>query len=141
MHQGRHAERLARVIIGRFFEVYNRLRYGFLEGVYVGALVEELRRLDIPCEREYPVEVLYRGVPVGFYRADLLVDGCLIVEVKAGRKLDDSARWQTLNYLRATGLPLGLVLHFGPEAHFHRVIGPSHRLRRVESRSSEEGCS
>lgn len=134
-------ERLAEIIIGTFFDVYNSLRYGFLEQVYVGALAVELRRLGISFEREYPITVRYRGEPVGFYRADLLVEEKVIVEVKASRAFDESARWQTLNYLRATDLSLGLVLHFGPQPRFHRVVGPLVRLTSAAPGSGDEGCS
>ena len=133
-------DRLAQVVIGAFYDVYNALRHGFLEQVYVHALAHELELLGVPCQLEQPIEVLYRGVPVGFYRADLVVASRLIVEVKAGKALDDSARWQTLNYLRATDLPLGLVLHFGNLPRFHRVYGPSHPLRRAENGTSPNRC-
>ena len=134
-------DHLAEVVIGAFFDVYNALRHGFLEQVYVQALAHDLERLGLPFRREQPIEVFYRRRAVGFYRADLVVASRLIVEVKAGKALDDSARWQTLHYLRATNLPLGLVLHFGPEARFHRVIGPSHPMRRREPRASDDRCS
>ena len=141
MHCDQQIERVADTVIGMFFDVYNELRYGFLEQVYVGALAVELRRKGIPFSREHRIDVHFRGERIGFYRADLLVDSRLVVEVKAGKSFDESARWQTLNYLRATNLPLGLVLHFGSEARFHRVVGPAHRLCRPRPRPRDEGCS
>ena len=141
MHRRLKLDRLADAVVGVFFDVYNELRFGFLEQVYVGGIAVELRRHGIPFRREHRVEVRFRGEPVGFYRADLLVDSRLIVEVKAGKAFDESARWQTLNYLRATNLPLGLVLHFGLEARFHRVVGPTHRFWRTEPRAPDERCS
>ena len=116
------AERLSNLVISAFFAVYNALTPGYLEQVYAGALCVELRHRGIPFERERPVHVRYRGEVVGFYRADLVVDDALIVEVKAGNSLHEAARWQTLNYLRATGLPIGLILHFGPKPSFQRVV-------------------
>ena len=110
------------VIVGSFFDVYNTLRFGFLEAVYARALELELRSRGLEVAREAAVAVCYKGQNVGFYRVDLLVDGCIVVEVKATRLLDASARYQTLNYLRATGLSLGLLLHFGPRASFQRVV-------------------
>ena len=130
MRRDESLDQLAESVIGAFFDVYNRLKPGWLEQVYVGALCVEFRLAGISYQREHPIEVLYRGEAVGFYRADLLVAARLIVEVKAGRVFDESARWQTLNYLRGTGMPLGLVLHFGRQPRFHRVVGPSHRLWR-----------
>ena len=109
-------------VIGAFFEVYNLLRPGFLEAVYARALEVELRLRGIDVQREACITVWYKGHEVGFYRADLLVDGWIIVEIKATKALDDSARYQLLNYLRATGLALGLLLHFGPKANFQRVV-------------------
>ena len=116
------AERLSNLVLGAFYEVYNALRYGYLEQVYSGALEVEFRRRGIPFVREQYIDVRYRGRVVGQYRADFVVDDCMIVELKAGRSLEESARGQTLNYLRATGMSLGLVLHFGPKPSFRRII-------------------
>ena len=116
------AERLSNLVISAFFAVYNGLTRGYLEQVYVGALCVELRHRAVPFERERPVCVRYRGEIVGHYRADLVVGDALIVEVNAGSTLHESARWQTLNYLRATGLTTGLILHFGTKPSFQRVV-------------------
>ena len=115
-------ERLSSDVIGAFYEVYNTLRFGFLEAVYVRALEYELALRGIPVEREAPLAVTYKGTSAGIYRADLLVDGKILVEVKATRLLDPAALRQTLNYLRCSHIALGLVLHFGPRASFHRVV-------------------
>ena len=115
-------ERLSSRVLASFFEVYNALRYGYLEQVYVGALSVEFVRKGIPFEREFPLAVRYHGEVVGHYRADFVIDSRIVVEIKAGRALDDSARWQTLNYLRAADLRVGLILHFGPKASFRRVV-------------------
>lgn len=109
------------LIIGAFFHVYNDLRFGFLEAVYANALAIELRERGLQVEREVPVDVYYRGIAVGKYRVDLLVDGRIVVEVKACKSLDPSARFQTLNYLRAMNRPVGLLLHFGPRPSVQRV--------------------
>ena len=123
------------VVIGAFFDVYNTLRFGFLEAVYSNALAHVLRGHGLEVEREVPIAVNFRGVDVGHYRVDLLVCRQVIVEVKATRSLDPSARYQTLNYLRATGMPVGLLLHFGPRAHFHRVVALSGNGTPIGSRS------
>ena len=110
------------VVVGAFFDVYNALRFGFLEAVYVRALEFELRSHGLDVQREVPVTVRYKEQDVGLYRVDLLVDGWILVEAKATKLLDPSARYQTLNCLRATGLTMGLLLHFGPRATFQRIV-------------------
>ena len=109
-------------VIGAFYAVYNELRYGFLESVYSGALEIEFQERELPYARELPLEVLYKGRLVGTYRADFVIGGNVIVEVKATRQLADTDRRQLLHYLRATGLEIGLLLHFGPKADFHRMV-------------------
>ena len=116
------AEQLSNLVISAFFAVYNGLTPGYLEQVYTGAMCVELRHRRIPFERERPIDVRYRGEIVGQYRADIIVEDVLIVEVKAGCSLHESARWQTLNYLRATGMTIGLILHFGAKPSFQRVV-------------------
>lgn len=116
------------LIIGSFFHVYNTLRFGFLEAVYANALAVELRERGLTVEREVPIDVYYRGVVVGSYRVDLLVDGRIVVEVKACKSLDPSARFQTLNYLRAMDRPVGLLLHFGPRPSVQRVALDTRRV-------------
>ena len=109
-------------IIGAFYDVFNELRYGFLESVYAGALEVEFRERRIPYVRELPLEVVYKGRVVGTYRADFFVAGQVIVEIKATRQLHDADRRQLLHYLRATGQEVGLLLHFGQKAEFHRMV-------------------
>lgn len=109
-------------ILGAFFEVYNELGYGFLESVYQRALPIALRARGVQCQREVPVTVHYRGEPVGEYRVDLIVERTVIVEAKAADKLVQAHESQLLDYLRATGLEVGLVLNFGPQATFRRVV-------------------
>ena len=115
-------ETVTRQILGAFYDVYNGLGYGFLEAVYANALVIELRRRAQRVEREVPISVYYRGRPIGEYRADLVVEGVVLVEIKATRTLDPHARQQTLNYLRGTELAVGLLLHFGPKPQFERLV-------------------
>jgi GxxExxY protein len=113
---------LTGAIIGAFFECYNRLEFGYLESVYRRALVVELQARGHRCVREGLIEVLYKGVCVGNYRYDLLVDGRVLVEVKSSEALATIARRQLLNYLRGTGVEVGLLLHFGPEPRFFRCV-------------------
>ena len=116
-----HAE-ITEQIIGAFYEVHRTLGFGFLESVYANALEHELRERGLTVKREVPVDVAYRGRIVGHHRIDILVNGLVVVEVKASRFLDPSADKQTLNYLRGTSLEVALLLHFGPRPAFRRFI-------------------
>ena len=109
-------------IISSFYAVYNELGFGFLESVYVRALAIELFQRRMNVAREVPVTVYYKGVTVGTYRADLVVAETVVVEAKAGEHTAESDRIQLLNYLRASGKEVGLLLHFGPKATLKRVI-------------------
>jgi GxxExxY protein len=115
-------EELSRSVIGAFFEVYNHLGFGFLEHLYVMALERELLLREHHVAREVSVRVMYKGDELGVQRLDLIVDEKLIVETKASYELHKSATRQLYNYLRATNLELGLLLHFGPRPSFYRVI-------------------
>ena len=116
---------LTRIIIGAFFKVYNAMGYGFLESVYSRALYIELRNRDLRVEREVGTIVYYEGQPVGRYRIDLLVEGRVVVEIKAAKVLAPEHRRQLLNCLRCSNLDVGLLLHFGPDPKFYRVISES----------------
>jgi GxxExxY protein len=113
---------LTRQIIGAFFACWNELGYGFLESVYRRALVIELRSRGLGAIEEAPVGVLYRTFAVGSFKLDLLVEGRVIVEAKATAALGPTDKRQLINYLRATGLEVGLLLHFGPQPRFERCI-------------------
>ena len=116
-----HGE-LTGIVIGAFYTVYNKLGFGFLESVYARALAVELRRLGLRVDREVPVLVYYEGEVVGRFRIDLLVEGRLVLEIKAGRSLAPTDRDQLLNCLRSTDLEVGLLFHFGPKPTFYRVV-------------------
>ena|SRR5688572_3489313 len=115
-------ERLTRSVIGAFYEVYNTLGFGFLEHVYVMALERELLERRHRVAREVSVHVAYKRHILAVQRIDMIVDERLVVETKAGIDAPKAAERQLLNYLRATNLEVGLLLHFGPEARFHRVV-------------------
>ena len=110
-------------IIAASFVVHGEFGFGFLESVYRRALAVELRHQGVPLAQEVPYELFHRGVHVGLYRADLVVDSQVIVEAKRGLRLDPTAPAQALNCLRASGLSLGLVIHFGTNVNIRRVIG------------------
>lgn len=105
--------KLTESIIGCAFKVSNTLGIGFLEKVYENALVIELNVASLKCEQQKPIPVIYRGVVIGEYFADILVDSRVIIEIKAAKAIEDSHRAQLINYLKATGIHLGLLLNFG----------------------------
>lgn len=115
-------EALTRSAIGAFFDVYNTLRFGFLEHIYAAALERELLARGHRVGREVGVRVLYKGAELGVQRLDMIVDDKLIVEIKASLDLHKTAHTQLRSYLRATNLEVGLLLHFGPEANYYRLI-------------------
>ena len=119
-------------IIGAAFRVVNQLGCGFLEKVYENALALELRSARHDVEQQKPIEVWYRGEKVGFYEADLVVDGCVVVELKAVAALDRAHRAQCLNYLKACHLETGLVLNFGHTRTFSSVSLPLHFVSSVD---------
>src|SRR5271166_554520 len=121
MKFGRISER----VIGCAITVANELGTGFVEKVYENALAHELRKAGFAVE-QHGVVVRYDGVVVGEYTADLLVDHSIILELKAVRALYDIHRAQCLNYLKATGLQLCLLINFGnPRLEIKRlVLGP-----------------
>ena len=110
-------------IIGAAFEVHQQLGYGFLERVYQRALQVELLRRGASAELEKRIQVLYKGVVVGDYEADLLVDGCVLVEIKIAPEYDKRDEAQLLNELKATGMKVGVVLNFGrTKAAYKRLL-------------------
>jgi GxxExxY protein len=114
MHTDESAvNRLTERVIGCDFQVLNTLGVGFLEKVYENALVHELRKRGLDVVQQHGATVTYDGVVVGAYNVDLLVEGSLIVELKAVKALDDVHAAQCLNYLKATGLRFCLLLNFG----------------------------
>ena len=113
---------LTRDVIAGFYRSFDSFGFGFLEPVYRRVLAVELRQAGLAIETEVPFELIHLGESVGRYRADLVVDRRLIVEVKTGPTLHPSAVPQLLNYLNVTKLPLGLVLFFGPSPKVKRVI-------------------
>ena len=119
-------------IIGAFYEVYNRLGFGFLEHVYSLALERELVERGHTVAREVIVTIYYKGKPLTRQRLDMVVDHKVVIENKSTSVLPSSTRTQILNYLKASTLEVGLILHFGPTAKFHRVV-QTHRPPRDQS--------
>ena len=108
-------EELTGKIIGGAYKVWGRLGPGFLESVYEKALMVELARAGLRAEAQKPIKVIYEGIIVGDFVADVLVDEAIIVELKAVRELIQIHEVKLVNYLKATGLQLGLLINFGDE--------------------------
>jgi len=109
-------------IVGAAIRVWKTLGYGFLEKVYENALVIELRKRDFRVEQQKPVKVRYEDQIVGDYVADIVVNDAILLEMKSAQLIADEHVAQTLNYLKATGIRLGIILNFGPERMEHKRL-------------------
>ena len=116
-----HAD-ITEPILGAFFEVHSELGAGFLESVYEAAMMVALRKRGLNVERQTAVTVYFSGEEVGKFYADLVVEGRVMIELKASVAIDASHEAQLLNYLRATPLEVGLLLVFGSKAAFRRRV-------------------
>ena len=113
---------ITEIIIKSFYKVYNTLGYGFLEKVYENALFLELKNQGFFVEKQKPIKVFYNETEVGNYFADLVVNECIIVELKASESLCEEHEFQLINYLKATEIEIGLLLNFGKKPDFKRKI-------------------
>jgi GxxExxY protein len=129
------AGELTESIIGAFYEVYNALGYGFLEHIYILALEHELRARGHRVAREVGVRIMYKGFELAMQRLDMIVDDTVVVETKSTEELHKSAARQLRNYLAASTYEVGLLLHFGLEAQFRRIISTNSRERPLSSAS------
>jgi len=111
-------------VIGLAFKLHNVLGGGFLEKCYENGLAHELRKAGFRVQQQHPIDVVYDGVVIGQYYADLLVEGVVIVELKASASLDPTSTAQLINYLVATRMPVGLIIHFGKRVTVRRIAGP-----------------
>jgi GxxExxY protein len=135
-HGFRHSD-LTELVIGTFYEVYNELGQGFFENVYEQAMLIALKAKGLEIQNQVPVPVWFRGQKIGFYEADLVVAGVVLLELKACRALDPSHEAQLLNYLRSTTIEVGLLLNFGPRPHVRRFVFQNERKKiSVHQRSS-----
>jgi GxxExxY protein len=116
-----HSE-LTEQIIQMFYKVYNTLGYGFLEKVYENAMFHELTSAGILVQRQQPITVFYGGLEVGSYYADLIVEGLVIVELKAAEGIREEHECQLINYLKATNVVVGLLLNFGKKPQVKRKV-------------------
>lgn len=115
-------EALTEKIIGLFYDVYNELGSGFLESVYENSMLIALREAGMNCHAQHPITVHFRGHEVGNFRADIIVENDVLLELKAGSAIEQVHIAQTLNYLRATKIEIALILNFGPKPEFKRLI-------------------
>lgn len=120
-HGFKHGE-ITQKVIGVFYEVYNELGHGFLESVYEKSLEIALGSMGVKVRRQIEIPVSFRGQRVGIFTADMLVEDCVLLELKAARALDTSHVAQLLNYLRATDIEVGLLLNFGLKPEFKRLL-------------------
>lgn len=112
---------LTGLVIGAAMEVHRTLGPGFLESIYEEAMAIELRLRSIPFERQVSVALTYKGSAVGAGRVDLLVDRCLVVELKTVRALAPIHKAQVISYLRSTGLSTALLLNFNVKVMVHGI--------------------
>ena len=135
--EGRKHWDLCHDIVEIYYAVYNELGYGFLEAVYEEALEIALKEAGFQVGRQVDTPIWFRGRRIGKYKADLIVNDAVLLELKAARILDREHEAQVLNYLRATDIEVALLLNFGPKPTFRRLVFENDRkVSRVRSRSA-----
>ena len=130
----KHAE-ITGLILKAFFNVYNSLGYGFLEKVYENAMLIELKKLGLKCSNQLPVKVYYENQVVGDYVADILVEELVVVELKAIETIAPIHETVLVNYLKGTGLEVGLLLNFGPTPQYKRKVLTKEYLQNLKKQS------
>jgi GxxExxY protein len=115
-------------IIGCFYEVYNILGFGLFEKAYAESLAIELESRGHVVRREVPTQIMYKTRPVAMYKTDIIVDDAVVLEVKSTHRLNREDPRQVLNYLRATKWEVGLLLHFGPQPAFYRMVATNEMI-------------
>lgn len=123
----RRFDNITELIIGCAYKVGNGLGAGFAEKCYENALVHELGKANLSVQQQVSIQVWYDGVIVGDYFADLIVEGVVLVELKAVKSLDSAHQAQCLNFLAATRLPVCLLINFGTRVEVKRIAGKSLR--------------
>lgn len=116
-----------------FYKVYNTLGPGFLEKVYENSIAIELREMGLHVSQQLQLKVYYLGQVVGDYRADLVVEGLVILELKVADAMSEIFEAQLLNYLKATEIEVGMILNFGPEPKFKRLVWTNDRKRLLQT--------
>jgi len=132
----KHSE-LTDLVIKTFYEVYNELGYGFAEVVYRNSLQIALIEKGLEAKAEVHIPVLFHGANVGDFKPDLIVNNCLILELKAADTIVRAHEAQLLNYLRASSIEVGLILNFGPKPELRRLVYENSRKQVKVFRASQ----
>ena len=127
---------LTHKVIGAAMKVHSKLGFGFLESVYRNALLHELRKNGLRAEAEQPIQVYYNGVLVDDFKADIVVEGAIILELKAVENLHKIPEVQLVNYLNATGKVVGLLFNFGAQSREFKK-----KFRRPKDRTGLAGLT
>ncbi|HEU0152371.1 MAG TPA: GxxExxY protein [Arenimonas sp.] len=121
-NSGLMQEGITEIVIRSFYAVYNELGTGFLEQVYENALSFCLKEAGLPVWQQVAVDVFFRDHKVGDYRVDLLIPDKVLIEIKVASTISPAHEAQLVNYLKATGIPVGLLLNFGPRPQVKRRV-------------------
>ncbi|MGJ8660803.1 MAG: GxxExxY protein [Bacteroidota bacterium] len=124
-----HSE-ITEKIIKSFYDVYNKLGYGFLEKVYENAMAIELIKNGLSVEQQHKIDVYYNDEIIGEYFADILVENQVIIELKASKGINEAHECQLVNYLKASEIEVGLILNFGSRPSMKRKIFSNSALFR-----------
>ncbi|MCL0078262.1 GxxExxY protein [Dehalococcoidia bacterium] len=131
-------EEVTERIIGCAYRVYNKMGFGFLESVYEKCLLIEMQKTGLKTESQKPITVFYENEIVGEFVADIIVNNAIIVELKSVKQIVKAHEVQLVNYLVATGKPVGLIINFGErKVEIKRKL---RELKRMVSRNSKESC-
>jgi GxxExxY protein len=125
---------LSEKILKAYFKVFNTLGFGFLEKVYENSMAIELSKMGIEFKQQWYVDVFYEGQKVGYYKADLIVEDQIIIELKAAESLREEDEYQLVNYLRSTSIETGLLLNFGKKPQFKRKVFENRLKKSVTTR-------
>lgn len=117
----KHSE-ITEKIVKAFYKVYNTLGYGFLEKVYENALLIEIEKAGLLVKKQSEIKVYYEEKEVGVYFADLVIENCVIIELKTAEILKAEHEFQLINYLKATEIEVGLLLNFGKKPEVRRKV-------------------
>jgi len=118
-------------ILNAFYTVYNELGAGFLESVYEKAIALVLKESELKIESQKQLSVYFRNTIIGEFKPDLIINNCVIVELKAVKAIVPEHEAQLINYLKATGVEVGLLLNFGDKPEFKRIVYENKRKNRL----------
>lgn len=128
-------------ILRACYEVYGELGTGFLESVYEAAVCNVLAHSGLIVQQQVPLPVWFRGEQIARFRADAVVEGVVVLELKAARAIDPAHEAQLLNYLKASRIGIGLLFNFGPRPRFRRMVFSPPNLRQTPIDALLEGAA